>query len=259
MASSSKKEEDSVGIRTGSHVGSYVGHDACDDRWGGDAMLHADEPWHIIIMALNLEPYLLVGDAWPILDLAASALLPGYAFAQVVNAFTLTAADNITDTGSLELDGANDIATFEENGSRYAVVTAHHDNGVQILDITDPTSITAVSQIIDNNTDCELNGVRQIAIYESETNCYAAITGSADNSVQILDIANPDTITAAGSIGNSTTLLNGAWGINVFESENRHYAAVVAYGDDAVQILDIANPDTITSKSEILTIIGVEI
>ena len=60
--------------------------------------------------------------------------MPGHAFAQVANVFTLTAAGSITDTTSLELNGATGIATFESEGSRYAVIAAYDDNGIQMLE-----------------------------------------------------------------------------------------------------------------------------
>ena len=230
------------------------------EEGGGDALPHAHEPWNVIT-ALNLEPYLPAGDTWHILDLAASALLPGYAFAQVANTFTLTAADNITDTGSLELDTPFDIVTFEENGRRYAAVTASGDDGVQILDITDPTSITVAGSINNNSTTgVLLDSARQIAIYENGTNRYAAVTASGDNSVQILDITNPASITAAGSIEDSAnTELSGAWGIAVFESEGDHYAAVTASNSDTVQVLNITDPTDISPYGQITDTAGLKL
>ena len=44
-------------------------------------ILHAGEPWQVTV--LNPDPYQPAAITWPILDLATSALLPGYAFAQV--------------------------------------------------------------------------------------------------------------------------------------------------------------------------------
>ena len=83
-----------------------------------------------------------VPDAWLLLsDAAFAGLLPGYAFAQsVTQTLSLTAADNIGDGGTLELDGPRGIAVFESDGSTYAAVTVHDDNRVQILNVTDPSA-----------------------------------------------------------------------------------------------------------------------
>ena len=44
-------------------------------------ILHTGEPWQVTV--LNPDPHQPAAITWPILDLATSALLPGYAFAQV--------------------------------------------------------------------------------------------------------------------------------------------------------------------------------
>ena len=69
-----------------------------------------------------------------------------------------------TDTPSLELDGANGIAVFESGDSTYAAVAAYNDNGVQILDITDPSAITAAGNITDTPA-LELLGASGIAVF----------------------------------------------------------------------------------------------
>ena len=109
-----------------------------------------------------------VPDAWPLSgDAIFAGLLPGYAFAQSV-ALNLIATDSITDTTTLELDGAEGIATFTSGGSTYAAVAAYFDDGVQILDITDPSNVTAAGSITGDGTntdELELNGARGIATF----------------------------------------------------------------------------------------------
>ena len=78
-------------------------------------MPHTGEPGHVA--APNPESYTLAGGIQPVLDLAASALLPGYAFAQTPNALGLTAADNIINGTGVLLDGPIDVVTFESGGS----------------------------------------------------------------------------------------------------------------------------------------------
>ena len=141
-------------------------------------------------------------DAWPPSgDAALAWLLPGYAFAQSV-ALSLTATDSITDGGTLELEGAWDIATFESGGSTYAAVASYDDSGVQILDITDPSDITAAGSITDT-TDLELEGAWDIAIFESGGRTYDVVASTPGGSGlwggQIIDAASLYKITAAGS------------------------------------------------------------
>ena len=70
---------------------------------GGGAILHAGEP--LQVAALNPELYQPAGTPWPILDLATSALLPGYAFAQVQGSAppTFDSSELYSDTGVLTI------------------------------------------------------------------------------------------------------------------------------------------------------------
>ena len=70
---------------------------------GGGAIQHAGEPWQVA--ALNPETYQPAGTAWSILDTATSALLPGYAFAQVQDSTppTFDSSELHSDTGVLTI------------------------------------------------------------------------------------------------------------------------------------------------------------
>ena len=70
---------------------------------GGGAIQHAGEPWQAA--ALNPETYQPAGTAWSILDMATSALLPGYAFAQVQGSAppTFDSSELHSDTGVLTI------------------------------------------------------------------------------------------------------------------------------------------------------------
>ena len=203
------------------------------------------------VTVLSPEPYPLTGGTWPIPDLAASALLPGYAFAQSVT-LNPTAADSITNSsGAPVLGGSRGIATFTSDGRTYAAVAAYRDNGVQILDVTDPYSVTAADSIV--GTTLKLGGARSIATFTSGGSTYAAVAASGDDGVQILDVTDPYSVTAAGSITDSSgdLELKGPRGIAVFVSGNSTYAAVAAYNDNGVQILDVTDPSSITAAGKI--------
>ena len=183
----------------------------------------------------------------------------GVQILDVTDPSRITAAGNIADDGTttdtLELFGASDIATFESGGSTYAAVTAYWDDGVQILDITNPSRINAAGNITDDDS-LYLVSPQDIATFESGGRTYAAVAAYDSSGVQILDITDPHSITAAGSIvdGGTTTdtlELLGASGIAMFESGDHTYAAVAAYLDDGVQILNVTNPSNITAAGRI--------
>ena len=170
-------------------------------------------------------------------------------------------AGNITDDGTndddLELNGAYGIVTFESKDHTYAAVTAYEDDGVQILDITNPPNIIPASRITDTDS-LHLNGTQGIATFKSGDHTYIAVAAFYDDGVQILNITDPSDITPAGSIADDGTNtddleLNGARDITTFVSGDHTYAAVVAYEDDGVQLLDITNPSNIIAAGSIDT------
>ena len=169
----------------------------------------------------------------------------------ITDPFNITATDRITDTDTLELYTPYGITTFNAGGHTYAAVAAYDDDGVQILNITNPYNITAADSITDAGT-LELHGARGITTFNAGGHIYAAVTALSDDGVQILNITNPYNITAADSITNTGTLeLYGARDITTFESGGHTYAAVTAYRDDGVQILNITNPYNITAAGSI--------
>ena len=120
------------------------------------------------------------------------------------------------------------------------------DDGVQILDVTDPDTIIAADSITDTDS-LELLDADGITTFVSGGRTYAAVTTFEGNSVQILDVTYPYRINATDSITDTDSLeLEGAAGITTFVSGGSTYLAVAAYNDNGVQILrvDIALSDT---------------
>ena len=171
---------------------------------------------------------------------------------------SLILVDSISesDNSSLELDGATGITTFMSGTDIYAVVASNNDNGVQILNVTDPTNIVATAIITDNSTSLRLDGARGITTFELSTGTYAAVASDStvDNGVQILNVTDPTNIVATDSISesdNSSLELDGATGITTFESGTDTYVAVTAKRDHGVQILNVTDPTNIIATGSI--------
>ena len=187
---------------------------------------------------------------------AVAALLDnGVQILNVTNPLNIIATDSITDTDTLELDGVYGITTFKSGSNTYAAVAAHADDGVQILNVTDPLNIIATDSITDTDT-LELNGASSITTFKSGGHTYAAVTANADDGVQILDVTDPSNIIATDSITDTPSLeLEGAISITTFKSGGNTYAAVTAYDDDGVQIIriDITTDTTLPADAFVTT------
>ena len=162
------------------------------------------------------------------------------------------------------------IATVTVGSSTYALVTSAssdssdavaflpspesdtktRDDGVQIIDITNPRNPTPVSTITDGvDGYTELRGASSITTTTIGSSTYALVASSDDSGIQIIDITDPTdpiALFAAGdNQGNFRTLASARF-ITTTTIDSSHYALVVAPSgtDRGVQIIGITNPDT---------------
>ncbi len=176
----------------------------------------------------------------------------GIQILDLTDPYNVTPAGNLADDDALFLSGAYDIATFQSAGRTYAAVTAYNDDGVQILDLTDPYNVTPAGNIADDDT-LSLLKPRGVMTFQSAGRTYAAVTAPGDDGVQILDLTDPyNVIPVSDLVDEGDTLLDGAVRIAAFQSAGRTYAAVTAYYDNGVQILDLTDPYNVIPVSDLV-------
>ena len=195
-----------------------------------------------------------------ILLFAASSLLfqfPPDAFAATPSDITATDSEADDENGGTfaMLEGASDVATFTIGSSTYAIVASDTDDGVQIIDISDPTDIAATDSMTDTGS-LELNGARGVDVFTIGSSTYAIVTGYHDNGVQIIDISDPAAIVATDSMdnGDAGTMLKGATDVATFVIGSSTYAIVAAETQGnlgGVQIIDISDVDTLVAKDNL--------
>ena len=151
--------------------------------------------------------------------------------------------DNLTDAGSLELGGAIGITTVTINDKIYALVASLGDDGVQIVNVTDPTNLTSVAHITDGLDFPELNGAISITTQVINDNTYALVAARDDNGIQIINITDPTIPTQAAVVMDDSSLaLGGVFDITTVTINNKIYALAASRTDDGVQIIDITDP-----------------
>ncbi|MCY4491777.1 MAG: PKD domain-containing protein, partial [Thaumarchaeota archaeon] len=111
---------------------------------------------------------------------------------------SINAVSQITDNSTLELDGVIGITSFKIGTSTYVAVASNSDDGVQILDVSTPSSISAVSQITDDST-LELDGAYAVTSFKIGTSTYVAVAAFSDNGVQILKLNRAPTANAGSN------------------------------------------------------------
>ena len=125
----------------------------------------------------------------------------GVQIIDITNPSSPSAVSSIDDDadGFTELHGPASITTIAIGSSTYALVASNDDSGVQIIDITEPSDPIAVSAAKEGQVFTELSGARSITTITIDSSHYAIVASGTDQGVQIIDITEPDAISAASS------------------------------------------------------------
>ena len=210
-------------------------------------------PNAIETVTINSTPYALVtaffGDSVNIVNLS-NPLIP--TITSSIRNGTSDRLNAVFDT----LDGNNDLAITKIGLSTYAVIVSTNDNGIQIIDITNPADPLAVSSVTDGDVDSAgntfdtLDSPSNITITKIGSSTYALVATFTGSGVQIIDITNPAdplavySVTDAGvdSAGNTFDALGGSFSVTTVSTGSSTYALIASLTDDGVQIIDITNP-----------------
>ena len=173
-----------------------------------------------------------------------------------------TSVGRVADDGTKLLDGANGNAIATIGGSTYAIIAATCDDGIEIIDISDPTSPTSVGRLGDDG-DRELDGAKGIVIETINGTPYAIVGSLNDDGIEIIDITDPTSPTSVGRMDDGTdtgrcTVANGekclekAKGVRTTTINDKTYVIVSGQDDDGIEIIDITDPTDPTSVSRVV-------
>ena len=98
----------------------------------------------------------------------------------------------LEDGANLALSGVNSIDTISINDRTYALVASPGDNAMQIIDVTHPTLPFPVSSVTNGTEYPVLVKPHDVTAIKVENSTYALLSAINDNSIQIIDITNPE-------------------------------------------------------------------
>ena len=101
----------------------------------------------------------------------------------------IVAGGALTDDTFLVLQDPEGVDTFTVDASTYAIVTSFADDGVQIIDVSDPTNISATISLTDDPS-LMLDGAWGIRTFTIGSSTYAIVTAVEDNGVQIIELSS---------------------------------------------------------------------
>ena len=179
--------------------------------------------------------------------LVAAAADSGVQIINITDPASPTAVANVTEGSAYpELKGAISITTAQIGSSHYALVASLDDDGVQIINVTDPASPTPVANVTDGPTYPTLEGASSITTAQIGSSHYALVASLDDSGVQIIDITDPASPTPVANVtdGPAYPTLKEAVSITTAQigPSNHHYALVAAGADNGVQIINITDP-----------------
>ena len=178
----------------------------------------------------------------------------GFQLVNIADSDNPRPAGKLQDSGSLELRGAYGAEIFEAAGFLYAAVVSSGDDGLQLINITDPYNPRPAGNLQNSNS-ALLDAANGVAVFETGGSVYAAVASSDSDALQIVDITDPDNPVPAGNLQRTTPnqlALNGARGVDTFQIDSKTYAVVAAFQSDGIQIVDITDPDNPSAAGKLL-------
>ena len=146
--------------------------------------------------------------------------------------------------GFTELGGPWDVSTFVRGDSTYAIVAAGRDDGIQIVDVSDPSNPVAVSSATDGEGGfTTLHLPHGVSTFVRGGSTYAiVVTTGPGSGIQIVDVSDPSNPVAVASATDGEggfTTLQACQYVSTFVRGDSTYAIVASYGDNGFQLVSI--------------------
>ena len=182
-----------------------------------------------------------------------------YAYAVTLD---VTSVGEIEDDSDKLLEAVLGTAIYTVGSSTYVVAASEDEHGIEIIDISDPTSPTSVGQLEDASG-CATDDIDKTCFAHVSTvaattianNHYVVAAGHGnDDGIEIIDVSNPDSPTPASSFSDpdsgkcttGTVCLDRPNDIAIATIDGNTYAVVAAALDDGIAIIDISTPESPT-------------
>ena len=167
---------------------------------------------------------------------------PGSAFDDEL----LTNVHNVSDAGSLELEGAYSVTTATIGDSSYLFVGGFGDDGVSVFSIANDGRLTPVHSVTDDAS-LELDGAVSVTTATIGSSSYLFVAGYIDDGVSVFSIANDGRLTPVHSVTDAGSLeLYGANSVTTATIGSSSYLFVAGYDDDGVSVFSIADTGRLT-------------
>ena len=92
---------------------------------------------------------------------------------------------------------------FDANNKTYMIVPASNDNGINIIDVSNPSSPSQVSFLEDGSTYTYLDSPRDVKITTIGGSTYALVASNDDVGMQIINVTDPENPSSVSVVTNA--------------------------------------------------------
>jgi VCBS repeat-containing protein len=140
----------------------------------------------------------------------------GISVFRVAGSGDLTWQSNVTDNGTVELDGVKGLTTAVIGGNTYLFAAGGVDDGVSVFQVSAAGVLTHTSSVTDGGA-LELNGASDVATAQVGGVTYLFVGGAADNGVSVFSVNSSGILTNVDNVDDAAASLRltGAQGLSV--------------------------------------------
>ena len=140
-------------------------------------------------------------------------------------------------------DGPRGVGIITIGASTYAIVASSIGDGVQVIDVSDPSNPVAVAAATDEvGGFTMLNGAWDVAAFTIAARPFALVSANIDDGLQLIDLSDPSNplpVAAATDGVNGFTRLDGVRGLNAFTIGTTTYIAAASMASGGVQMVRV--------------------
>ena len=162
------------------------------------------------------------------------------------------AASLVDGEGFDALSGARDMHVGVIDDKTYLFAPSYHESTLSIIDVSDPSAPVQASVLADEATATvgkwpeRLIGASGVDTASVGNKTYAMVAAADSPLLMMLDVTDPSSPLARGTVADGISGYAGLQSpihVTSVEVGPRQYLAVTDYGGNAVQVVDITNPD----------------
>ena len=167
--------------------------------------------------------------------------------------------ENVSDEGSLELDGARSVTTASVGGETYLFVAGQVDDGVSVFQIKSGGILSNVHNVSDSGS-FELDGANSVTTASVGGETYLFVAGATDDGVSVFRVQSGGILSNVHNVSDSGSFeLDGASSVTTASVGGETYLFVAGEADDGISVFQIESGGKLVNVDNVGDPIGFEL